>query len=396
MAVITKQLRVAPQTVTTWLDRLDRLTQPSGQTNLRISDRYSYRPTAVTISIPASDEETVQHVIAARNISREGFGGIAGQFIYPQSKCTVKLTSPFGRTHDVSGRVARCRYLVGSGSLHEVGVEFDRPIDLVLFAPQSRRINTLLIADPGHIPDLFPRLTRPLNVATETHTDIVRGLRAATAGEYDLIVIDLDSQAYDGFTIVQRLRDAGWIGPIIGLSVQTGRNLEKACTEAGCTGYLAKPLTRASVHNLITSLIDAPVVSTLADDPDIAPLIDRFVADLRDRVAEMALALDNEDYTLLEDMARKLRAEAGSYGFDVITETAAYLQALVAAWDDHDRIRHAVRQLMHLCLKARPATSPQDTPSPKPSPEEKWRRLLSDAPHRRNPVPDPTRSRRRR
>ncbi|MCK4341640.1 MAG: hypothetical protein KAY37_07955 [Phycisphaerae bacterium] len=61
-------------------------------------------------------------------------------------------------------------------------------------------------------------------------------------------------------------------------------------------------------------------------------------------------------------IARKLRADAGSYGFAVITEEAKHVQALVALVVPPARLRPALYDLIHLCLAARPATCAEDDP----------------------------------
>lgn len=357
-------LRVSPQTIRSWLDRLDRHAQPLAGLDQRMSRRFDYRPPTLTLEVAQDDDATVPYAAAGRNISRGGVGLLAGQFVYPQATCWVELNSTFGGTQKVAGRIARCRYLVGSGSLYEVGVEFDAPLDVSLFAPQARHVQMLLVWSDAATQELIAGFLGSENVELRTVAAGEDALAALAGARIDLVLIDLDHPNCDGFALTRELRRDGYVAPIFGMTVQADPQVRDRCTEAGCTGYLVKPVRREQLHALLDSLQDRPLVSPLASDPGLAPLIDRFVAGLRDKVAALSRAGETGDLAALSAHARELRAQAGSYGFDAITDEAAYLQALLAAETPPAQIRHALHRLIDVCLRARPATSP---PEPGPA-----------------------------
>jgi len=135
------------------------------------------------------------------------------------------------------------------------------------------------------------------------------------------------------------------------------------CAAAGCTGYLTKPLLREQLCSLVAALADQPLLSSLAHDPALAPLIDRFVAGLREKVTEMSRASQLSDLSGLARLVQDLRAQAGSYGFEPISEEAALVQALIVTGAPDEQIRPALHGLMDACLRARPATSPPEPDS---------------------------------
>jgi hypothetical protein len=98
----------------------------------------------------------------------------------------------------------------------------------------------------------------------------------------------------------------------------------------------------------------------LAGDPALAPLINRFATGLRDRVGEMSRAVQAGDRDAQERIVRDLRAQAGSYGFESISEEAALVHTLITADVPSRSVHAALQRLIDLCLRARPATSPPE------------------------------------
>jgi CheY-like chemotaxis protein len=335
--------------------------------------------TGVTLGVRGPDDSVAEYAVAARNLSRLGLGGVAGQFIYPRAKCRVTLNSPHGRQQVVPGRVVRCRYLVGSGSLHEVGVEFDQPLDVAVYAPQAKLIR-ILVADPAEsTQELVRGFLHARNIELVSVAGASPALAEIAARHFDLVLVALDAEEFQGLELSQDLRARGYIGPIVGLTAFPGPGLHKACNAAGCNGYLAKPLVRDDLHEIVNGLNHQPLVSEVADDPALAPLVDRFTAGLRTRAADLLQAFEDQDLTRLSELVSSLRAEAASYGFPIITEDATYAEALINTGAPRGRIRRALRQVMHQCLRARPATSPPDE-HPESASQDNWIRLLTRVP----------------
>jgi two-component system, sensor histidine kinase and response regulator len=68
---------------------------------------------------------------------------------------------------------------------------------------------------------------------------------------YDVILMDIQMPKMNGKKAAKWLRDNGWQGPIIAVTIHaTDRNREEFL-KAGCNGYIAKPITEVNLRNVI-------------------------------------------------------------------------------------------------------------------------------------------------
>jgi two-component system chemotaxis response regulator CheY len=103
--------------------------------------------------------------------------------------------------------------------------------------------NILTVDDSASI-----RLTTKVTLTNAGYTvseaaDGAQGLAAAKAGNYDLIITDLNMPVMDGLTMIEELRklpeQAGV--PIIFLTTESDADLKARAKAAGATGWLTKP-----------------------------------------------------------------------------------------------------------------------------------------------------------
>lgn len=363
-------LRVDEHLLRARLDELDQAAQPPRGIDLRRDERHLYRAAHATIEFPRESAGRLRYATAPRNLSRRGIGLLMGRYVYAGTLCRVSLPGRYGDLEVVAGRAVRCHYVLGSGSLHEVGVRFDHPIDVALFADRARPIHVLLVDDDTVQHQLIGCLLEPHGARLTCVAQASEAVEAVAADELDMVLLDLESGHFDPFATTRQLREAGYLGPLIGLAVQTGRTLESQCAAAGCTGYLRKPVTDDGLRGLLESLISAPVVSAWTHEPRMAPLIDQFVVTLRQQMRSLARAFESGDAPTVLGIAREVRAAAASYGFEGITEEAEHLETLASLDSPRQRLREAVYALVQLGLAARAAacdTSPDCHDPARPS-----------------------------
>lgn len=132
---VQTRLRADPAAIQSWLDRLDHDARPPRGLDVRLSPRVAFRAVDLVLELLPGGTGSSRHAAAGRNLSREGIGLLVSRFAYPGTRCRVLLGEPSEAGPRLSGQVRHCRYVVGSGSLYEMGVEFDRPIDVTRLVP---------------------------------------------------------------------------------------------------------------------------------------------------------------------------------------------------------------------------------------------------------------------
>lgn len=89
--------------------------------------------------------------------------------------------------------------------------------------------------------------------------------------------------------------------------------------------------------------------STLAGDPDLAELVELFVAEMPQRLAQLLTDFEQGNWELLGRTAHQLKGAAGSYGFHQLTPLAADLESAVRGGASIEHIQENLDQLSGMC-----------------------------------------------
>ncbi len=100
-------------------------------------------------------------------------------------------------------------------------------------------------------------------------------------------------------------------------------------------------------------LATSPIYSTLGADPDLGELVEMFVEEMPERVAQLSDAFQAGHLDELARCAHQLKGASGSYGFDQMTSVAGQLESAVKEGDSSEEIQSALQQLANLCQRAR-------------------------------------------
>lgn len=73
------------------------------------------------------------------------------------------------------------------------------------------------------------------------------GGEAAGTIEFDLVLTDMQMPEMDGYTLARRLREGGWLGPVVALTANAMSGDDHQCIQAGCDAYVPKPIDRSQL-----------------------------------------------------------------------------------------------------------------------------------------------------
>lgn len=94
------------------------------------------------------------------------------------------------------------------------------------------------------------------------------------------------------------------------------------------------------------------VQSEFADDPDMQELVELFVSELPERVAVLRSGLESNALDQVQRVAHQLKGASGGYGFPMIGDCAARVEAAVKTGAALEQIRRCVDDLAELCRRA--------------------------------------------
>lgn len=313
----------------------------------------------------------------ARNLSRWGAALVHGRYLHVGSRCELEIQSNSGSWHKIMGEVRHIRHI--QGTIHELGIAFEDPIDLSEFASLTAEEETQYLREladdmPEDEEDKTINLTHRVLVVDDfacdrkllSHWLTQAGLTVTTSSDIRSANVQVQEQAFDlllidyrlgeqlGTDLIRELRQGQYIGPIIGMSADESDGIQAALLEAGADKFMSKPLDaeglKKAAYEMIRideSLDTMPIYSKHKDDVEMRPLITSFTRNLSKHIEELRDANAQNDYDTVEHISRQLKGAGDGYGFPAISEQAGdLLKSLNSDEAEFDKIRDQASDLI--------------------------------------------------
>ena len=181
----------------------------------------------------------------------------------------------------------------------------------------------LLAEDNADNQRLIGRRLQRMGATVEIVSNGSEAIAAALADPRHLILMDMQMPVMDGPGATRVLRAQGYRGVIVALTANATREDMQVCSDAGCDGFLTKPIDLAQFERTIrsflpnappgigTSLAEGPLFAEVdVDAPTRAQALDRLLAGLPPICDRMRTAFRGADVAQISELARDLNGLA--------------------------------------------------------------------------------------
>ena len=240
------------------------------------------------------------------------------------------------------------------GTRQEQEATTSERVDVLAAPPRT----VLVVDDAGDNLRLMEAFLRETGWRVETADDGAQAVERWRAGQFDAILMDLQMPVMDGLAATREIRRLEVaLGraptPIVAVTAHALDEARIQSLQAGCSAFLAKPLRRARLLNVLTEVFFGALHSPSGEDgmieivvdPLLLTLIPSFLAHRQEDVATVENALASGDFATIRMLGHSMKGSGGSYGFEVISRIGRELE-LAAREQDGGAIRQALTELV--------------------------------------------------
>ena len=239
----------------------------------------------------------------------------------------------------------------------------------------------LVIDDAAENRELLSLVLTDLGITVDTAENGAIGVELSLKNQYQVILSDIQMPVMDGYQAVAAMREQGVTIPVVALTANAMKGMEAEVVSAGFTRYMTKPIDIDALTAMLAEMLGGTPVtagesavtavnnkpsadrgtlsgdgttasneqvakapeaasqtsemlySRLADNRQLVPIIEKFVARLPDKLKAMETARKQNDHDELAALAHWLKGSGGTVGFDQFYEPARALEDSARAGD---------------------------------------------------------------
>ena len=351
------------------LDLLD--AKSEGEANLkRVHVRWPFRHDSVTFRLIEGFGSRREFKVAARNLSNSGLSLIHNAYVHPATECEVIMPVSNGdanETQTIKGVIRRCTHL--HGVVHEIGVEFNEPVDARQFLSldskeayysletidlEKMEGTVLHVEDSAVDRRLLTHYLADTRVIVKSAENLDEG-RQKAQDSFDLIIVDLQLPDGNGLELVRWMRENGIPTPTIVMTADTSEKTRRLLSKSEVDGFLTKPVDPGTLLRTVTEYLRMGDERTPSPANDaLADLAGAFVNELGSIVDDLRACQQKNDAMQAYSIVLRIKGTAPALGFthlaEVCDRTASALagnmsceesmQQLDSLIDACERLRH--------------------------------------------------------
>ena len=118
-------------------------------------------------------------------------------------------------------------------------------------------IHVLVVDDAPDNRLLVSRFLKIAGAICESAPDGPQGIEKALSGKCDVVLMDIQMPAMDGYEAVAQLRSMNFRKPVIALTAHAMKSERDRCLRSGFDAYLTKPISRIELFETIRKTFEA-------------------------------------------------------------------------------------------------------------------------------------------
>ena len=240
--------------------------------------------------------------------------------------------------------------------LEDVSLYYDEKSTQAVIKPLAGSI--LLVEDSPDNQQLISMFIHKTGAQITIAENGKQAIEKAQAGEFDLILMDMQMPVMDGLEAMRQLRASGYKRPIVSLTANVMLSDRQKCEAAGADDYLVKPIELHKFYHVLNTYLsediskasdgkNSDLKKAMQDSPQYKALVAGFLAKLPQLLDELSSALVDENWDELQAKSHDLKGMGGALGYPEITEKAGLINTLVKQ-KNYDQLADAGAELEKL------------------------------------------------